>query len=210
VTEPPSALDVARRIADALEAADVRHALGGALALGIHLGSRLPLDVASGGGEVEVVVDLESLDATFQALERTGVPVERDAARRSIAACGDFQTKLVGVKITVFVPSVPLSAAAERRLARAELAGRPAWVLSPVGLAIFKLVLFRPKDRADVERLVTARRGSMDLDFVRGWLVGLVGAEDARILAWDRIVEAARPEAPPSPPAEGSASAFPA
>ncbi|NCQ36336.1 hypothetical protein GW813_14940 [bacterium] len=53
---------------------------------------------------------------------------------------------------------------------------------------MFKLLFFRGKDRVDLERLV-AVRPDLDRDYVRRWIVDMMGEDDERTLRWDRIVE---------------------
>lgn len=49
------------------------------------------------------------------------------------------------------------------------------------------MLFFRAKDLFDVERLLAVRGADLDRDYVRRWLVELVGADDARIQRWDAI-----------------------
>jgi hypothetical protein len=71
------------------------------------------------------------------------------------------------------------------------VAGSEAWYLSAESVAVFKLLFFRSKDLADLERLVAV--AELDSDYVRRWVVQMMSAEDERVAKWDEIVAAFRP-----------------
>lgn len=83
--------------------------------------------------------------------------------------------------------SVPLSDSAARRCRDAVLLGRPIKVLSPEDLIVFKMVFFRAKDLADVERLVRFMGTELDHAYIRAWLLDMVGPDDHRVGAWEAI-----------------------
>src|SRR5688572_27733138 len=173
VTNVPSAPEVARRLADALEAAAIPYAVGGAIAYGLHAPPRATNDV-----DLNVFVEPDALPAVFDALEQAGARVDRVAARARAASRGDFVALVDGMRVDVFVPSIPLYAAAAARVKTGVLMGRPIMVLSAEDLAVFKMLFFRPKDVADVERLVAFQGDALDRRYVRSWLVDLVGEDD--------------------------------
>lgn len=53
---------------------------------------------------------------------------------------------------------------------------------------MFKLLFFRPKDVLDLEKLVAVQGSDLDTAYVRRWMVEMMGEEDERVVAWDRIV----------------------
>jgi hypothetical protein len=55
---------------------------------------------------------------------------------------------------------------------------------------VFKLLFFRSKDLADLERLVAVQGRDLDRGYVRRWMVDMMGEDDARVREWDRIVAA--------------------
>lgn len=95
-------------------------------------------------------------------------------------------------RIDVFVPSVPFYEEARRRRVRTRVARRDTWVLSPETLIVFKLLFFRPKDLADIGRMLEIQRGRLDLDFVRRSLVDMLGADDQRVESWKRMTSIGR------------------
>jgi hypothetical protein len=179
----PAAPALARSLADALEGARIPYAVGGALALAVWGFPRATNDV-----DLDVFVPPENLDPVFDVLIGAGCEVDRIGARRSAAERGDFKVRLQGMRIDVFVPSIPLYDSAANRIRQALLEGRPAWFLSPEDLATFKFLFFRTKDILDVERLVAFGGETFDRDYVRRWLVDLVGDSDERVARWDRLI----------------------
>jgi hypothetical protein len=178
-----SAPDVARRVADALAAAGVEYAIGGALALAVWGFPRATNDV-----DVDVFVEADAIRPVLDALASGGLDIDAAAAVRSARERGDFRGRLSGVRVDCFVMTIPLYASARKRVRVAPLAGRPAVFLAPEDLAIFKLLFFRTKDLLDVERMVAFLGAEFDRGYVRSWLVNLVGTDDARIASWDRLV----------------------
>lgn len=180
MTDVPTAPDVARRLADALEEALVPYAIGGAVAYGFHAPPRATNDV-----DLNVFVDPGGLGPVFDALEAAGAELDRRLAQASAQSRGDFAVRVSGMRVDVFIPSIPLYDSAARRLKTALLADRPIKVLSAEDLAVFKLLFFRAKDLSDVKRMVLFQGDALDKDYVRRWLVDLVGPDDPRVSEWD-------------------------
>jgi hypothetical protein len=82
----------------------------------------------------------------------------------------------------------PFYEEAQTRRVRVRLADRDTWVLSPEVLAVFKMLFYRPKDLADVGRLLEVQGVRFDRAFVRRWLVEMLGEQDERIRHWDTLV----------------------
>ncbi len=179
-------LELALRLAGQLEQRAVPYAIGGALAYGLWAIPRATADV-----DLNVFVEGPGLAAVYDALEAGGVPVDRARASSAASREGMFEAWTGPIRVDVFVPSIDFSREAEARRVRREVAGVAAWFLSAEALAVFKLLFFRPKDVADLERLVALRRGRLDLDYVRGWLVRLMGEDDERVKRWDELARAA-------------------
>ena len=176
----PVASEVARRLADALDAAGIPHAIGGALALGVWGFPR-----ATNGVDLDVFVPPNGVSAALATLASAGCVVDAAAAEASARARGDFKVGFEGMRVDVFVASIPFYDSVRARIRRGPLEGRPAWFLAPEDLCVFKLLFFRTKDRLDVERLVAFLADDFDRRYVRRWLVDLVGEEDERVGWWD-------------------------
>jgi len=181
VTLSPS--EMARTLADGLEAAAIPYAVGGALALGVWAFPRATLDV-----DLNVFVPIEDLPQVFDVLETAGCKVARERALTQAASDGYFEAYAGPMRIDVFVPSIPFYDNVRRRIRQATLEGRPAWYLSPEDLAVMKLLFFRPKDLLDLERLV-ALRADLDRRYVERAIESLLGAGDSRLREWNALLE---------------------
>lgn len=171
------------QLVDALESAGVSYALGGAIAYSAWGEPRATRDV-----DVNVWFAPGRFDDLLLVLTTAGVAFDPEKARRDAEERGMFVGRHGEYRVDVFVPSVPFYAEALARRVRTRFADRDTWVLSPEVLSVFKMLFFRPKDLADVGRLLQIQRGRFDTGFVRRWLVEMLGAGDERIVAWDRLV----------------------
>jgi hypothetical protein len=182
-----SAADAAQHIADTLENAGVSYAIGGALALAIAGVPRGTADV-----DVNVFVPEARVGDVIAVLARLGIDFSKDTieqARRE----GMFIGRWDGMRIDVFLPSIPFSFEAERcRVRVTDDSGWSGWFLSAEALAVFKLLFFRGKDVVDLERLV-AVRPELDTAYVRRWIADMMGDDDERTRRWDHIVARHRP-----------------
>ena len=178
----PQADALARELADTLEARAIQYAIGGPIALAAWGYARATVDV-----DIDVFVAHDALQPVFDALEAVGCELDRCAASERARDRGDFRASLHRMRIDVFVPSIPLYASAQKRVRQEVLLGRPASFLSAEDLATFKMLFFRGKDVLDVERLLAVRGCDFDRDYVRTWLIDLVGADDERVPKWDAM-----------------------
>ena len=172
-------------LVEALERSGLPYALGGADAYSAWAEPRATRDV-----DVNLWVAPERLDEGFAVFESVGVALDRRQARAEAAARGMFVGRLGEYRVDVFVPSVPFYDEALQRRVRSRIAGRDTWILSADTLAVFKMLFYRPKDVADVGRLLEIQRGRLDTGFVRRWLIEMLGPDDERIATWDRLVAA--------------------
>lgn len=182
-TELVPAFEVASKLAAALEVAGIPYAIGGAIALGAWSDPRGTYDV-----DVNLFVDHDGIEAALNVLSAAGVAIDRAAARRADEA-GDVLVGYYGaLRIDLFTPSIPF--AWEAMTTRRRLMGPSgeAYYLSPEATAIFKLLFFRAKDLVDLEKLVVVQGRYLDHAYVRRWIVEMMGAEDERVVAWDKIV----------------------
>jgi len=178
------AAEAAQAIADALEAAELPYAIGGALALAIAGVPRGTVDV-----DVNVFVEHSRLTDLFDALAALGIAVDVDVASERARQDGMFVGRWDGMRIDVFLPSIPFAhEAARTRVRVTDEAGWSGWFLSAEALTVFKLIFFRGKDLVDLERLV-AVRPELDRAYVRRWIVEMMGEDDERTRRWDEIVQ---------------------
>lgn len=177
------AAEASQRIADLFEREQVSYAIGGALALAVAGVPRGTADV-----DVNVFIEDEELPRVLTLLETLGMVVDRDASIARARRDGMFIARWDGMRIDVFLPSIPFSREAERTRTRIhDGTGWSGWFLSPEALTVFKLLFFRGKDLVDLERLV-AVRPDLDRAYVRSAIAAMMGEDDERVRRWDEIV----------------------
>ena len=99
-----TAAEAARAIADALRERGLPHAIGGALALGVAGVPRGTQDV-----DLNVFVGPEQLPDVIAALSGLGIELNPQAAIDAARIDGMFIGVWDGMRIDVFVPSIPFS-----------------------------------------------------------------------------------------------------
>lgn len=163
---------------DRLDAAQLQHAFGGAIALAFHVGEpRATIDI-----DVNITADPEHPERVFRTLPDQ---MRWDAA--DVRACRqDGQVRLwwrqepFDTPVDIFLPQHPtLHELVVRRAERVELLGQTVPILSATDLMIFKLWYDRRKDWADLEAMV--RYGKADHVEAAQWIAELLGNSDRRL-----------------------------
>ncbi|MGE0711218.1 MAG: hypothetical protein AB7N76_28855 [Planctomycetota bacterium] len=182
---PPEddALAVALEVLDALLAAGIPCALGGAHALGLWGVPRGTTDA-----DIGTFVGAEDHARLVDALIGAGVTLERERALDQAREGDTIVGWRRGFRVDVFVPSIPFHDDLARTVRQVRVQGRDLPVISPESLAVLKLLFFRAKDLVDLTMLVQAQGARLDHAWVRGWVVRMVGEDDERVREWDRIV----------------------
>lgn len=156
-----------------LRASGIPYAFGGALALAFHVEEpRGTRDI-----DVNVFVPPEAAEVTFAALpaEVTWSDADLAVVRR------DGQVRLFWgeTPVDVFFSTAPFHDRAEQRRREVAFAGATIPILGADELVVFKALFDRRKDWADIEEIL--RVGTADAHVAMGWLVDLLGADDARV-----------------------------
>ncbi|MBX3275618.1 MAG: hypothetical protein KF729_35490 [Sandaracinaceae bacterium] len=178
-----TAAEAARAIADALSAAGYDYAIGGALALGVAGVPRGTKDV-----DINLFVGKDELGGAIDVLAALGIELSPEHALARAERDGMFVGVWDGMRVDVFVPSIPFSHEAGETVRVITIDGWTGRFLAPEAIALFKLLFFRLKDRGDLERLVAVRGADLDHAYVRRWIVEMMGEDDERSRAWDDIV----------------------
>ena len=177
------ALSIALDLARLLRSHGISYAIGGALAFGVWAEPRATLDV-----DVNVFVDDADMERLAHCLRAAGIEAEVNSLRQQSEAAGLIVVRWRGLRIDLFTPSIPFSREAERTRVSIERGGEEFWFLSREAIAVFKLLFFRPKDLADLARLVADAGSALDASYVRERIVEMMGDDDERVARWDRIV----------------------
>ena len=180
-------VEIAARIGAALNEAGLDYAIGGALALGYWSEPRGTNDV-----DVTVYCPVDAPDECFVALRRAGGEFVDLDAMLSIRDHGFFRLTFDGMRVDVFLPTIPIYEACRLRRQSVVMEEVSVWVWQAEPLAIFKMMFFRPRDLLDVEAMLEDQKKSFDHAWVRDHLLELFDQRDPRITNWDEIVTRTR------------------
>jgi hypothetical protein len=172
-------------MADALERRNIPYAIGGAIALGFYAPPRATVDV-----DVNIfVAGGRELTKALSVLTACGFVAESEPATllRQAQEEGQFRGRVQGIRVDVFVATVPFYKELRRRVRGAVLLGRPVKILAAEDLIVLKLMFFRRKDLADAEAVLRDQGSAIDRKKVRKRIVKLVGEDDERVRAWDEL-----------------------
>lgn len=153
------ATQIALQLAQALEPAEFDYAIGGAIALGIWSEPRGTVDV-----DVTIFASADEPSACLELLREAGVEFLESEARESIKELGFFSGTLSGVRVGVFLPTIPVYESCRNRRAQVKLLGHRVYVWRPEAVAIFKIMFFRQKDLIDVELMLQVSSAPVDCD----------------------------------------------
>ena len=183
LTPPEIAVEFSRILAGA----ELRHAVGGALALGFYSNPRGTLDV-----DLNVFADARRPDAALESLAAGGVSLAPAAARAVVRERGELRLDHRGCRVDLFFNSIPLQDKASRRTRPVRLLGASVPVLSPEDLIVFKFLYNRRKDLADIRHVFEALGDRLEVDYIRAGLIECVGDEDSRLICFDAILNEVR------------------
>ena len=174
-----NAFEVARRLAELLEADHIDYAIGGALALGIWGAPRGTKDV-----DLSIFVEPAELDTVFDVFERAGIMIDRAAAAGDVARTGLVRGMLGRVPVDAFISAHPhFLQMKERRQRIGTPDGAHLYFITAEDLCVMKLVYGRDKDITDLERLFAVR--TIDTRYVRAWLAKMPVGPDRRAVLDD-------------------------
>jgi hypothetical protein len=174
-------LDMVVAIEKTLDRARIRHAFGGALALGYHIVEpRATRDI-----DVNCFVPAEHAGPAFEAL-----PTEIDWSDGDVATVerdGQVRVFWDDTPVDLFFTHHPFNDQAAANVETVPLAGLRVPILAANELAVFKAFFDRTRDWADIEAMVDA--GTLDLHVVIGWMVDLAGGDDRRVARLRSLLE---------------------
>jgi hypothetical protein len=179
---PINALSVAANLAAELEAGGWEYAFGGAIALGYWGTPRGTVDV-----DLTLYVSPERPSECARLLGDLGCQFAAAQLTQSLSEHGFASVLYAGIRLDVFLPTIPFYEEARLRRKRVEFAGRPMMVWDAESLAVFKMMFFRRKDVADVEQMLRARAAEFDRPWVRKQLAAMYGPGNPRLSAWDEL-----------------------
>ncbi len=166
-------------IHDALEAASLPHAFGGAIALAYCV------EEPRGTRDLDVNIFCDAGDAqrVLGALPE-GVRVGADDVRK-VERSGQARLFWDGVPVDVFLNNIPLHEEVAGAVLWVALSGRQVPVIDCASLVVFKSLFDRTKDWADIEAVALAT--PEDIEAAAATLAGLVGEDDPAYKRLGRI-----------------------
>lgn len=174
---------------EALRAADVPHAFGGALALAFHIEEpRATRDI-----DVNVFAPAALAASVFDAL-----PEEVKWSRpdlKQVEKVGQVRLFWDDNPVDLFFSTHAFHDQAASEIIEVPFAGATIPVLGATELSVFKAFFNRTKDWADIEAMVDA--GTIDMYRALGWLFDLLGADDERLERFRGLLERTAPTEEP-------------
>ena len=171
-------------IANALEAAAIQYAFGGALAYAYYGEPRSTADI-----DVNVFVAPDDVDRVESALRPLGVPSSA-SDRRTVRRDGQVRLRWEITPIDLFFAYDAFHFHAAGRTRTVPFGVVPIPILAAEDLMVCKVVFDRRKDWLDIEQMLLLTAGSLDLDDVRRWVVAIVGNEDGRVAKLEAAIAA--------------------
>ena len=163
------------RLHEALSAAQLPHAFGGALALAwCTRQARGTVDI-----DINVFVAAASTKALLAALP-SDIAAD-DAAANALARDGQIRLAWGETPLDIFLNTTPIHEDAAHCVSHEWFAGARLPFLSCFHVAVFKAFFNRTKDWADLEAMRDA--GTLDVDRVKKTIARYLGEEDER-MAW--------------------------
>lgn len=180
---PLTPTDVAKKLAAALESRGQDYALGGAIALSFWGSPRGTIYV-----DLTLCLPVSRSLECVQLLADIGCEVEMAAALTLLREHGFCRAEFGGLRVDVFLSSIPFYEEARRRRSRKPIDGQDVWIWDAETLAVFKMMFFRLKDLADLEQILRSRGSQLDRSWIRQHLEALYGRRDPRLARWDELV----------------------
>ncbi len=190
--DPPSSIvEAVRAVSDALSRTGASHMIIGGIAV---IARGLPRHT----DDVDATIwgESVSLDDLYSHLREAGIEGRISDA---LEFAREHQVLLTrhrptGTPMEITLAWLPFEKEALDRAQRVDFAGVPILVPTPEDLVIFKAVAWRDRDRTDIERLIAAHGGGMDLQRIRSVVSQFAEVLEApeRIAALDALIRKAR------------------
>jgi hypothetical protein len=182
-SSPLTPTDVAKKLAAALETHGQDYALGGAIALSFWGFPRGTIDV-----DLTLFLPVSRSQECVQLMGDIGCDIEVVSALALLREHGFCRAAFGGLRVDVFLSSIPFYEEARQRRSRKPIDGQDVWIWDAETLAVFKMMFFRLKDLADLEQIIRSRGSQLDRVWIRQHLESMYGGRDPRLTRWDELV----------------------
>ncbi len=176
----PSLPDKVLALHQALAAARIPHAIGGAVALAYYAVPRGTVDV-----DINVFVAVDRWPAIRDSLAPLGVNVSAD--EKALHRDGQVRLWWDRNPVDLFFSYDPFHEEMRRAARRVPFAGKTIPILAPEHLTVCKAMFDRPKDWLDIEQIVVAT-DPLDVSEIEAWLESMVGEDNARLVRLREIL----------------------
>jgi hypothetical protein len=170
----PSLPDKVVIIDEALVAAKVPHAIGGALALAYYAEPRATIDI-----DLNLFVPTEQWEGAADALVSSGVSAG-ELEPSTLLRDGQCRLWWGENPIDLFFANAPIHDAMRSEVRKVPFAGTTIPILGPEHLAVCKAMFDRPKDWLDIEQMLLGTAG-LDISEIEQWLTRMIGKDDPRL-----------------------------
>ena len=177
----PSLPDKLIAIDEALAAAKIAHAFGGAIALAYYAEPRATADI-----DVNVFCAVDQYADVAKALAAVGVDTITDTA--ALERSGQCRLRWGRNPVDLFFTYAELHHEMEGRIRRVPFAEVMIPILAPEDLAICKVVFDRSKDWIDIEQMLVVT-GDLDRHVVETWLLEILGEDNISIARFKKLAD---------------------
>jgi hypothetical protein len=171
------------QLAEVLPAHQARYALIGGLATGMRGRLRYTDDI-----DVLLSVPQEQLPGLLEALAGRGFTVDVKSTVREWDRRHMVVLNYRGVRVDWLKPVVPVYQHVLDAAIAEPWRGRQLFVASAEGLIVLKLLAGRPQDLVDIDTLLAANRGRIDLDWIEKEWLTVFATNDPRWLSFRQAV----------------------
>lgn len=171
-------------LARALDAGDVPHAFGGAIALAYYATPRGTRDV-----DINVFLPTSEFDRVLETLLPLGVDAPTPTLRRTLARDEQVRLGWDGTPLDLFFSYAELHDACLARRRSVPFGRDRIAILSAEDLATFKVLFARGKDWRDLREMLLAQGPDFDAAYTIGWLERIVAPDDERLARFRALVE---------------------
>jgi hypothetical protein len=181
---PQNLLIALQRLVQALEQHQLRYALIGAVASGYRSRPRATQDL-----DFLLEVPQISLPGLLEDLQASGFSFDMLTAIRQWTQEHLAVMSFRGIRVDWLKPVLPCYQHVLNDARPEVWHGTTIRIASPEGLILLKLLAFRSRDLLDIENLLAANRGQLDLDYVRREWESLADENDPRMRRFNELVE---------------------
>ena len=174
---------VLNRLAGVLNERKTNYALIGGLGAAVRGTVRTTWDI-------DLLVDVSQweLPRLLESLQKESFELDLTTAIRSWGDDNLLEFTWRQVRVDWIKALLPLFRRILDRAHWEEIGGRPVRVADAEGLLVLKLIAMRPQDQQDIQGILSANHGSLDLDWVRRQLWAVIADDDPAKEQFERFV----------------------